>query len=118
MLGGELIDDARVTDVALDEPEAPLPLHVLEVVEVAGVSQLVQHGDAVTRVFPQEKAHEVASDKASAAGDKKPSHQTESPARRLSWLRRRRTRQRVRIARTPSVHARFLPRSEEHTSEL
>ncbi len=77
-LGGEVDDGVGVThrlfnlggvaDVALNEAVAGVVLDVAQVVEVAGVGELVEVDDIVV-VMAQEPAHEVGADEAGAAGD-------------------------------------------------
>ena len=70
--GDELGDEVGVADVALDEAVAlgeRRAVDVAQVVEVAGVGQLVEVDDLVVVVRRQEMADEVAADEAGAARD-------------------------------------------------
>ena len=66
--GDDAVQQARVADVAHHELDAVggEPRYVLR---VAGVGQLVQHGDVDLRMVIHHVAHEVAADEAAAAGD-------------------------------------------------
>ena len=65
----ELVERIEVADVHLHELVVRLALDVLEVREVARVSQLVEVDNFVLGVLVHEKANHVASDKACTAGD-------------------------------------------------
>jgi hypothetical protein len=67
----EAAHDLPVTDVAADELVRGVPLHVLEVIEVSGISQLIEVDEADSPVLPEEKMDEVAPDETGPAGDKK-----------------------------------------------
>ena len=66
VLAEELVDERRVRDVALDEAEAILG-QAVEGGEVAGVGELVEHGDRVVGVR-ERVVDEVRADEAGAAG--------------------------------------------------
>ena len=66
----QLVDEAVVADVALDEPVAPLSLELGEVGRVARVRELVEHRDLYLRPCRAQKAHEVGPDEARAPSDK------------------------------------------------
>ena len=61
--------DRRVGDVAVDEAMARAVDHVAQVLEPAGVGQLVERGDVPVRMRCVRPADEVGSDEAGAAGD-------------------------------------------------
>ena len=60
----ELVEGLEVADVHSDEPVIRLVLNVLEVLEVAGIGQLVEVYDPVVRVFVDEKSHYMTADEA------------------------------------------------------
>ena len=66
----QLVDEAGVTDVALDEAVAWLSVEFGEVGGVARVRELVEHGDLDLWPCRAQKAHEVGPDEARASGDK------------------------------------------------
>jgi hypothetical protein len=62
-------DDLPVTDVSVDELVARVILDVPEVIEVAGIGELVQVDDFRSRVFAEEVMYEIAADEPGPAGD-------------------------------------------------
>ena len=64
----QLRDDSAITDIAAHEAVARVAFHIAQVVQVAGVGELVQV-DHVVVVLRQHVADEVAADEAGAAGD-------------------------------------------------
>jgi len=73
---GQLVDDAGVAYVALDESVASLSLELGEVGGVARVGQLVEHGDLDLRPCRAQQAHEVGPDEARASSDKEAPERT------------------------------------------
>ena len=67
-LGHEAVDERGVADVAHDELDA-VRGQARDVVGVAGVGQLVEHGDVDARVLAHDVVDEVGADEAAAAGD-------------------------------------------------
>ena len=67
-LGHEAVDQAGVADVANDELDA-VRGQARDVVGVARVGQLVEHGDVDARVLAHDVVDEVGADEAAAAGD-------------------------------------------------
>ncbi len=63
-----LHDGVVVADVALDEATPAVVEHIADVVEVAGVGELVEHGDLVVAVG-QQPTHVVRADEACGARD-------------------------------------------------
>lgn len=66
--GHEAVDQVGVADVAHDELDA-VRGQARDVVGVAGVGQLVEHGDVDARVLAHDVVDEVGADEAAAAGD-------------------------------------------------
>ena len=66
--GHEAVDERGVADVAHDELDA-VRGQPRDVVGVAGVGQLVEHGDVDARVLAHDVVDEVGADEAAAAGD-------------------------------------------------
>ena len=66
--GHEAVDERGVADVAHDELDA-VRGQARDVVGVAGVGQLVEHGDVDVRVLARDVVDEVGADEAAAAGD-------------------------------------------------
>lgn len=68
--GHETADQFRVTDVALDEREAGVAAHGVEVGRTARVGELVEHGDGdvAGAVRAQQRTDVVGADEAGAAG--------------------------------------------------
>ena len=58
-----------VGDVALDELEPPAVDQVLDGLEAAGVSELVEHDDPIVGMLRNQMPREVRPDEAGAAGD-------------------------------------------------
>ena len=67
-VGHEPVHERGVTDVAHNELDA-VGGQARDVVGVAGVGELVQHGDADARVLAHDVVDEVGADEAAAAGD-------------------------------------------------
>ena len=67
-LGHEAVHERGVADVAHDELDA-VGGQPRDVVGVAGVGQLVEHGDVDARVLAHDVVDEVGADEAAAAGD-------------------------------------------------
>lgn len=67
-LGDQAVDQGGVADVANDELDA-VGGQPGDVVGVAGVGQLVEHGDVDVRVLAHDVVDEVGADEAAAAGD-------------------------------------------------
>ena len=67
-LGHEAVDERGVADVAHDELDS-VGGQARDVVGVAGVGQLVEHGDVDARVLAHDVVYEVGADEAAAAGD-------------------------------------------------
>ena len=67
-LGHEAVDERGVADVAHDELDA-VRGQTRDVVGVAGVGQLVEHGDVDARVLARDMVDEIGADEAAAAGD-------------------------------------------------
>lgn len=65
----QLVEGIEVADVHLDELVVRLVLDVLEVSEVAGISQLVEVDDVVLGVFVHEEAHYVRANETGTTGD-------------------------------------------------
>ena len=65
---GELGHQRRVDDVALDETEAGVVAHRVEVARVARIGELVEDGHPVACVLAQGHAHELAADEPRPAG--------------------------------------------------
>ena len=66
--GHEAADQLCVADIAHDELD-PVGGQAGDVLRVAGVGELVQHGHADARVLAYDVVHEVGPDEAAAAGD-------------------------------------------------
>ena len=66
----QALDQLLVADVALHEDVAGVALNVLQVLEVAGVGQLVEVDQQDLGVFLEHIMHKVGTDKTGAAGDK------------------------------------------------
>ena len=66
--GDQAVDERGVADVAHDELDA-VGGQARDVVGVAGVGQLVEHGDVDARVLAHDVVDEVGADEAAAAGD-------------------------------------------------
>ena len=69
MLLEQLHNEVLVGDVALDEMVVGLAVNVGQILQVAGISQVVEVEDFVLGVLVHEEPHDVGSDKAGAAGD-------------------------------------------------
>lgn len=67
-LGHEAVDERGVADVAHDELDA-VRGQARDVLGVAGVGQLVEHGDVDAGVLAHDMVDEVGADEAAAAGD-------------------------------------------------
>ncbi len=67
-LGDQAVDQLGVADVAHDELDAARG-QARDVLWVAGVGQLVEHGDVDVRVLAHDVVDEVGADEAAAAGD-------------------------------------------------
>ena len=72
--GEEPLDQSSIADVALDEAVAGIGGDVGQVLEVAGVGELVEVDQAYVGAALQAEPHEVRADKAAAAGDEKVFH--------------------------------------------
>ena len=66
----QALDQLLVADVALHEDVAGVALNVLQVLEVAGVGQLVEVDQQDLGVLLEHIMHKVGTDKTGAAGDK------------------------------------------------
>ncbi len=66
--GDQAVDQGGIADVAHDELDA-VRGQARDVVGVAGVGQLVEHGDVDVRVLAHDVVDEVGADEAAAAGD-------------------------------------------------
>ena len=66
----QALDQLLVADVALHEDMAGVALNVLQVLEVAGVGQLVEVDQQDLGVLLEHIMHKVGTDKTGAAGDK------------------------------------------------
>ena len=69
ILGNQVGDQRLVADIALHKDVAGVVLDVLQILQVAGVGQLVQDGNMYARVVVHHVVHEVAADEAAAARD-------------------------------------------------
>ncbi len=74
LLPQQPLDEPRVADVSLHESQLRALLDVLEIGEIAGVSQRIEHDEALARVGLQPVVHEVGADEAGAAGDEESRH--------------------------------------------
>ena len=70
ILGDQVGDQGLVADVALHEDVAGVALDVLQVLQVAGVGQLVQIDEADVLVLLQHVMHKVGADETGTAGNK------------------------------------------------
>jgi hypothetical protein len=68
----DLADDDRIADVAAHELVAWIVLHRRQVLQIAGVGQLVEDDDAAVARLRQQQLHEVAADESGATGDQDP----------------------------------------------
>ena len=59
----------EIADIHLDETVVGPVLDILEVREIARVSELVQVDDPVVRILVHEQPHDMAADEAGAAGN-------------------------------------------------
>ena len=66
----QALDQLLVADVALHKDVAGVALNVLQVLEVAGVGQLVEVDQQDLRVLLEHIMHKVGTNKTGAAGDK------------------------------------------------
>src|SRR5215218_1441281 len=74
MLGEDAPHLPAVRDVAVEEREARIVQHAGEVLEAAGIGELVEHEDAGRRLG-EDEPHEVAADETGAAGDEDGFHE-------------------------------------------
>ena len=65
----QLVESVEVADVHLHELVVGLILDVLEVGEIASISELIEVDDVVFWVFVYEEAYNVTSDEASTSSD-------------------------------------------------
>ena len=69
ILGEQARDQFPVADIALYKNMAGIPLHILEVFQIARISQLIQIDQQDILIFTEHIMHEVAADKAGATCD-------------------------------------------------
>ncbi len=67
-LGGKVVDQGRVVDVAMHELEAWVLGHLFEIREVPGIGELVEHHDVQFGIASQHLTHECRADEPGTAG--------------------------------------------------
>ena len=70
ILRHQFADQRAVADVALNEDVTLVVHNALEVLQIAGIGQLIKIHDADILILVQHVVYEVGSDEAGAAGDK------------------------------------------------
>src|SRR5262249_56843622 len=78
--GQYLAHDGAIGDVAANEIKPRMAVQIGEVLEIAGVGQVVQVDDVNVRVGVQHKADEIAADEAAAACHQHRNHADPFPA--------------------------------------
>ena len=71
-LAGDSLDQRRIGDVPMHEAVPRVGGHIGQVLEVAGVGQLVQHGDLQVGMALEHPTHECGADEARSSGDDQP----------------------------------------------
>src|SRR5205807_4688732 len=62
-------DELRIANVAVDETQIGVILHGIQIGEVAGIGERIEHDQPLARVFLEPVMNEIGTDKSGATGD-------------------------------------------------
>src|SRR5579872_1425914 len=79
LLAQQSLRERAVADTSVDEAQLLAVLDGIQIREIPGISQGVEHHDALTRVLRKPVMHEVRTDEARTAGNQQSSHPSTLP---------------------------------------